>query len=82
VVAKDPELERLGAAREHAREAMQQAKSALDDAWNELQALQLRYGAKIERLKEEHDQLFALKIEAKEEIGRLYRWKEHDKIPY
>jgi hypothetical protein len=82
MMAKDAELDRLGAERDQARDAMDQVKRALDDAWDELQRLQLRYGAKIERLKDDHDRLYELMKQAHDEAARCYHMGQHDTIPY
>jgi DNA repair exonuclease SbcCD ATPase subunit len=81
-MAKDPELDRLGAERDRAREAKDQVKRQLDDAWNELERLQLRYGAKIERLKDDHDSLFENMKEAQREAARCYHMGQHDIVRY
>jgi len=76
-VPRDYEYDRLREEMNGAWEAMQYAKREHDNAWDESQNLQSRYGYQIERLKDEHDRVFEAMKQAYEDASRAFDRGDH-----
>ncbi len=75
---RDHELDRLRTEMNGAWDAMKYAEQQMNDAWEELQRLQDRYGPQIDSLKAEHQRLYDRTQDLSRDIDSAFNYGNRD----
>jgi hypothetical protein len=78
LMPRDDELDRLRTEMNGAWEAMQYAKQEHDNAWDESQRLQDRYGDRIKSLKDQHDRMYQEMGQAFSDASSAFSRGDHE----